>query len=371
MRRFLILLLILFIFSCGSDNATYKLDGSAEGFEDGTQVFVNTILKNNQTEVIDTLFVKDNKFQGNFTKNNEIAIHFLKIEDNKNTLLLFLENSDLKAVLFKDSIQSSYITGSIQNDSYKKYSEKIRWYNTKKKNNIAIFKQARLEQDNLLASDIQNENKALDVQEKNYKKQFIKENNNAIFSVLLLTEMVSRKEIGTGEASQISSNFSPKLTATQSANNLQNLINSMKKADIGGTAPNFTAPTPEGDMLSLNEVLGKYTIIDFWASWCKPCRRENPNVVKVYNKYHEKGLNIISVSLDKEGQKERWLKAIEDDKLNWHHVSNLKFWNEPIAKTYNVRSIPATFLLDERGNIIAKNLRGPALETKIASLLGD
>ena len=94
-------------------------------------------------------------------------------------------------------------------------------------------------------------------------------------------------------------------------------------------------------------------------------------MVNVYNQYHNKGLNIISVSLDKAGQKERWLKAIETDQMNWEHVSNLKGWNEPIAKMYNVRSIPATFLLDEKGTIIAKNLRGPALGQKIASLLGN
>ena len=120
----------------------------------------------------------------------------------------------------------------------------------------------------------------------------------------------------------------------------------------------------------LSDFKGQVVVIDFWASWCKPCRRENPNVVKVYEEYHDKGLNIISVSLDKAGQKERWIKAIEADKMNWEHVSNLKGWNEPIAKMYNVRSIPATFLLDENGTIIAKNLRGAALGTKIATLLG-
>ena len=371
MRRFLALLLTLSIISCSSDSSTYKLEGNADGLADGTQIFVSKVLKNNQSEVIDTLIVKNNSFNGKYSKNNELSIHYIQVERRKGSVLFFPENTDLKATLFKDSIQSSFVTGSHQNDSYKMYSEKIRDYSSQKKKNIELFKVARLEQDNMLASDLQKENIALDNQEKEYKKQFIKENNNAIFSVLLLTEMLSRKDISPAEASVISSKFSPKITATQSSNNLQILINTMKKADVGGIAPNFTAPTPNGNMLSLNEVLGKYTIIDFWASWCRPCRRENPNVVKVYNKYHDKGLNIISVSLDKEGQKDRWIKAIADDKLNWHHVSNLKFWSDPIAKTYNVRSIPATFLLDENGNIIAKNLRGPALETKIKSLLGD
>lgn len=370
MRRILALLLTLSIISCNSDSSTYKLEGNADGLSDGTQIFISKVLENNQSEIIDTITVKNNSFTGNYSKNNDLSIHYLQVENLKGSVLFFPENADLNITLFKDSIQSSFVAGSPQNDSYTLYSEKIRDYTNQKKKNIELFKVARIEQDNMLASDLQKENLALDAQEKNFKKQFIKENNNAIFSVLLLTEMVSRKDISPAEASVISSTFSPKLTASQSSNNLQNMINSMKKADIGGAAPNFIAPTPNGDMLSLSDVLGKYTIIDFWASWCRPCRRENPNVVKVYNKYHDKGLNIISVSLDKEGQKDRWIKAIEDDKLTWHHVSNLKFWSDPIAKTYNVRSIPATFLLDENGNIIAKNLRGEALESKIASLLG-
>ena len=145
----------------------------------------------------------------------------------------------------------------------------------------------------------------------------------------------------------------------------------MKKADVGAIAPDFSAPTPEGKMVSLKEAMGKYTIIDFWASWCKPCRRENPNVVRVYKKYHDKGLNIISISLDKESQKQRWIQAIEDDKLTWTNISNLKFWREPIALQYNVRSIPATFLIDSEGKIIAKNLRGIALENKMKELFGE
>ena len=233
---------------------------------------------------------------------------------------------------------------------------------------MEAYKVAKREQDNLLATEIKNDIAAINESEKKYKIEFISDNPNSLFAVLLLTEMVSKKDISPTKATSIADNLSPKVASTTSAKKLKSTINTMKKADMGSEAPNFTAPQPNGEMLSLSDALGKYTIIDFWASWCKPCRRENPNVVRVYNEYHEKGLNIISVSLDKANQKDRWLKAIEDDNLTWYHVSNLKGWSEPIAKTYNVRSIPATFLLDENGNIIAKNLRGSALDAKIASL---
>jgi thiol-disulfide isomerase/thioredoxin len=115
--------------------------------------------------------------------------------------------------------------------------------------------------------------------------------------------------------------------------------------------------------------MGKVTIIDFWASWCRPCRTENPYVVEIYNKYHDQGLNIIGVSLDK--TKEAWLKAIEDDGLKWQHVSELKFWQDPIAKKYGVMSIPQTFILDAKGIIRAKNLRRQDLENKIKELIEE
>jgi thiol-disulfide isomerase/thioredoxin len=120
-------------------------------------------------------------------------------------------------------------------------------------------------------------------------------------------------------------------------------------------------------MVSLKESLGKITIVDFWASWCGPCRQENPNVVALYNDFHSKGLNIIGVSLDKDAAK--WKEAIAKDKLTWTQVSNLKFWDDPIAAQYKVEAIPATFVLDASGKIIAKDLRGEELRTKIAELL--
>ncbi|MBE9490614.1 MAG: AhpC/TSA family protein [Bacteroidetes bacterium] len=371
MKRILVLLVTLSIISCNTDTSNYKLEGNALGFADGTNIFVFTVIDNNQPKVIDTLTVTNESFIGEYPKNELLSINYLQVENLKGRALFFPENTNLKATLYKDSLQSSFVTGSQQNDSYKLFNEKIKYFGKQKNNIVEAYKLARKEQDDMLASELKKQSNVINEAEKSYKLEFVSENPNSLFAVLLLTEMVSRKEVSAAEASRIATKLSPKVAATTRAKSLKSLINNMKKADVGSEAPNFSAPTPEGTVLSLNEVLGKYTIIDFWASWCKPCRRENPNVVKVYNQYHEKGLNIISVSLDKPGQESRWIKAIKDDDMNWHHVSNLKGWNDPIAKIYNVRSIPATFLLDEKGNIIAKNLRGNALGAKIASLLGD
>lgn len=138
---------------------------------------------------------------------------------------------------------------------------------------------------------------------------------------------------------------------------------------IGKPAPEISLPTPEGDIRNLSDLRGKIVLIDFWASWCRPCRMENPAVVAAYNKYKDKGFDILGVSLDR--NKEQWVNAIAKDGLTWHHVSDLQFWQSEAAKTYSVNSIPYTVLVDAQGNVIAERLRGAALDRKLAELLGN
>ncbi|MCB0794684.1 MAG: TlpA family protein disulfide reductase [Flavobacteriales bacterium] len=138
---------------------------------------------------------------------------------------------------------------------------------------------------------------------------------------------------------------------------------------VGGEAPDFTQQTPEGNSLSLSQLRGQVVLIDFWASWCKPCRMENPNVKRVYDKYHSKGFEILGVSLDR--TKQAWVNAIEQDGLPWKHVSDLGFWNNAAAQAYGVSSIPFTVLVDKDGKVLDKGLRGQALEKKLAELFGS
>lgn len=135
---------------------------------------------------------------------------------------------------------------------------------------------------------------------------------------------------------------------------------------VGSDAPDFAQPTPDGKPLALSSLRGKVVLIDFWASWCKPCRMENPNVKRVYEQYHGKGFEILGVSLDRD--KAAWQQAIAQDGLPWKHVSDLGFWNNAAAQQYGVSSIPYTVLVGKDGKVIAKNLRGPALEEKLAEV---
>jgi len=138
---------------------------------------------------------------------------------------------------------------------------------------------------------------------------------------------------------------------------------------IGAEAPLFTQPDTAGHAVNLKDFRGKYVLIDFWASWCGPCREENPNVVKAYQRYKDKNFTILSVSLDKTDKKDAWIKAINDDGLAWNHVSDLKFWDNAVAKMYAVRSVPQNFLIDPKGKIVAANLRGEELSEKLQELL--
>ena len=165
---------------------------------------------------------------------------------------------------------------------------------------------------------------------------------------------------------------SAKISENQSntyANNLAQMVASVKALAIGEPAPEIALPNPDGEVLKLSDYKGKVVLIDFWASWCRPCRAENPNVVRMYKEFKDKNFEIFGVSLDK--SKDAWVKAIDNDGITWPQVSDLKFWSSEAARIYQIKSIPQTLLIDAEGNILAKNLRGPALEAKLKEVLGE
>ena len=365
--------LIIVLISCKSNttkNNLYEVECNADGIYNGVRAYLKS--SNNNKQVIDTAVIMNGtfKFKGEV---NSPEMRILTIDGINGQTALVLESGKTNVTIYKDSIYKSIIKGGENNSIFNKYKDgyqnlvekvtSLREEYMASRNNIEVVKR------------IQKQNVELRLELKNYGLNFLTQHPDTDFSLMLLESITLQKEFDAKLANEILEKIPNKISNRQYNIEVMqkinfNINNALSKAvvEVNSIAPDFTAPDPEGNQITLSEILGKVTILDFWASWCRPCRLENPNFVKLYDKYHEKGLNIISVSLDRENQKSRWIKAIEKDNLSWYNVSNLKYWQDPVALMYNITSIPATFILDDKGTIIATRLRGSALEKKIDEL---
>lgn len=353
----------------------YRVIGEATGIHNGIRAYLKTEDKNGRTIVKDTAIIMNEnfKFEGKLDSTEMVN---LTINSVQGSFQFVLENEEIELKINSEKISDSEVTGSASNDALAKYNK---FMTEQERENIKLRSQFR---EALPQKRKELREKIIGLNERNqeYPFEFLSENQNNFFSLILIKNLLKQRKKDVGRIAESFYLLPNELRYSDFGKNLHNQIERLKQEraaltaiEIGRRAPNFSAPNPRGKELSLNEIKGKATIIDFWAAWCGPCRRENPNVVRVYDKYHKNGLEIIGVSLDgnprQKDPKAAWTKAIKNDNLNWHHVSNLQYFNEPIAKTYNIRSIPATFILDENGVIVAKNLRGKALENKISELL--
>lgn len=351
----------------------YTLSGDAKGFEDQTPVFVLKIV-DNQPQPVDTLQVQNEAFSGTFEAAEVGDIYILQLDGVPANVLFFPEDNDLHAVINKEEPAKSKMTGNSATESYYKYLKDISGINVQMAD-LNTKANTLLQTHDRESKEIQ----ALTEQMMGYQelqmevqKNFIKDNSNSIFSVILVQGLLQNQAIDAQEAEKMLSHLTPAIEKHAQTKKVREFIEQNKSnINEGSIAPDFSAKTPEGEELALYDVIkqGEYTLIDFWAAWCAPCRIENPNLVKLYEKYHDKGLEILGVSLDR--TEEEWLGAIKKDKLTWHQISNLQFWNDPIAKEYKIQAIPASYIVDSNGKVIAKNLRGQQLQDFMEKLLGD
>ena len=373
MKRILFILSIsLFIISCKKEsNIGFLIQGNIDNAQNNTLVkLIRT--ENRQELILDSTRINGNTFQlkGNVDGPD---MYFLTIGGVQGSIPIIVENETIDLTVYADSVFASTIIGGKENVYFDEYQSFVRTLSNRNNKLTADFQAAQQQQDAAKISELRAAYESLMNENNAYELGFMSENPDATLSALILEGNLNGNKYTFNKIKDIYSNFSDSVKDTRAAKTISDFITKNQKLAIGAPAPEFSGPTPNGEKIALKDIKGKVTIIDFWAAWCGPCRRENPNVVKVYEKYHDKGLEIIGVSLDgnpkQKGAKDAWLDAIEKDNLTWYHVSNLQYFNDPIAKQFNISSIPATFIIDEEGLIVAKNLRGQALEDKIEELL--
>jgi peroxiredoxin len=259
--------------------------------------------------------------------------------------------------------------GVVTGSKNMEYYEKLMALRTDMEKRVAAWNKqvaaATEKKDNKRIAQIEQEYNAAEQEVVNKVKAMLPEMGTSLVSLFALNFVNIETDFDTYEA--LAQRFEKENPNSPHAKSLIGRVARIKGVMVGSAAPEITLSDTTGNAVALSSLRGKYVLIDFWASWCGPCRAENPNVVRMYNKFKDKGFTIYSVSLDK--TKADWERAIRNDNLPWTHVSDLKFWQSAAAQQYGVQAIPATFLLDKDGKIIAKNLRGQALEQKLEEIL--
>lgn len=292
-------------------------------------------------------------------------LYYLIIEDVRGALPVFVEASAINVEADLDNLKGHTITGSAVNDRYKAFNQRIEEFDNKLQEHYTAYRNAGSNDDMVALQAAEQAYDATELEKNNYLVNYAKENNSDVVSHYVIYSNSYQFELDELEAIVI--NFSPEKKSVY-LDALYERVNVLKSVAVGQPFVDFSQENPEGEVISLSSQIGpKILLVDFWASWCAPCRAENPNIVAIYNDYKDQGFGVFGVSFDTDGEK--WREAIVTDKLDWAQVSDLGGWGNAAGKLYGVQSIPHSILLDEQGIIIAKNLRGNDLRNKVKEIL--
>jgi len=360
-----VIAVLISVISCNKKKTDgFTIDGSITGADNGW-VFLQ---KREEGKMIsaDSVQIKEGKFA--FAGKVDLPeIYYLKMNNVEGALPFFIENAAITLKVYADSIDKSLVTGSVSHDTYTSFQKDEMVYSQKMDELYSNYMDAKGAHDTASVKRIESAYDSVQSAQSKFTKEYILKNGKSVVSAYLAISnayaysLEDLKAINKAMDASIANSVYVKKLAEREM--------TLNTVQPGQPAPDFTMNDTIGNPVSLSSFKGKLVLVDFWASWCGPCRAENPNVVAAFKKYNSKGFAILGVSLDTD--KAKWFEAIAKDGLAWTHVSDLIGWNNAVAKQYGVMSIPASFLIDQEGKIIATDLRGEALTNKLKELLGE
>lgn len=368
MRKIVGLILIIgVLFSCLNQpekDYSFSIHGNIEGDYSG----IVYLYKREAGEWIklDSVNTENNLFI--FEGNIELPeMYYLSIDGDNNFAEIFVEQSDINFKAKMDDFRNPEISGSASHLEFLTYQQKSSVFDERLSEAWKNIKLAREEGSRENEKKWEDAYDIADGEQKQFIIDYAIQNNASIVSAYVVLR--NAYQYDETDLEPVVNNFDPSIQNSTYINKLSERVETLKRVAVGQPAVDFTMNNMEGNPVKLSSLYGKYLLVDFWASWCGPCRSENPNVVAAFNTYHDSGFDILGVSFDKD--KEKWIKAVEDDGLLWHQVGDLKGWGNEAGKLYAINSIPSNLLLDPEGIIIAKNLRGEDLLAHLEKLFAE
>ena len=363
-------------------DSTFVIHGTVAGLDTGAVIFIH---RDDDNKVYDTVAVKKGAFEytGKVPVAEGMVAYTCFIDGKDDTRIdLLVENGKMELTAKLDSFDNATVSGSVSQNDFNAFNQLTRPIDAKLNALEVAFKATKEKE---LMDSVDKAYDALDSVRQSLVPAFVKEHNKSIASAYIITRtLLIQPKIAVvepvynsldsvvknskyGKVIEEELNAIKRTAVGEIAPDFTLNDTAVKKTSVGQMAPDFTMNDRDGKPVALSSLRGKFIFLDFWASWCGPCRRENPNIVAAYAKFHSAKFDILGVSLDT--KKGKWEDAIAKDNLTWNHVSDLKGWGNAAGKTYGIRSIPANLLLDKDGKILARNLYGADLEKKLAEVL--